>query len=358
MATSLHRIKGEQFFDDNGDPLAGGKLYYYEATTTNLQDTFSAATGAPATNSNPLILDASGRLQSSIFFGDSASYSDYKELLTDANDVAISNWPVDNLPAAEPSATASAFAPPLFPWTQVTNVDSPVALTAADAGKAYEADSTSGNIEFDLPSAASVGNGKGFVFKKTSAANSMVIDPNGSETIDNSATSMTITRRHQVVAIYSNGAEWYIAFSYLDPEPASDTVAGLIEIAVDAEMEAGSSLLLAVPPGRQHQHPSAAKAWVRYNNNGTPAINADYGVSSLTDGGAGHIIVNFDTAFSSVNYGMAVLTAFTTGNTQNTVLVTHTNAPPTASGCRLLNVISNGTLEDKDINGATFFGDL
>lgn len=215
MATLLHRKKGEQFFDADGDPLAGGKLYYDEAGTTDDQATYSDSAGTTP-NTNPVVLDSAGRLTVPIYFGDSDSFSDYKETLTTSADVTVSPWPFDNIPAATPAAAAAAFAPPLFPWTQVTSGASPVALTAADAGKAYEADTTSGSIEFDLPSAASVGDGKGFVFKKLIAANSMIIDPSGTETIDNSSTSLTITRQYQVIGIFSNGAEWYKAFEYLD----------------------------------------------------------------------------------------------------------------------------------------------
>jgi hypothetical protein len=123
----------------------------------------------------------------------------------------------DDLPAAEADATTTGFAPPLLSWSQVTSASSPVALTAADAGNAYEADTTSGNIEFDLPSAASVGDGKGFLFKKTAAANTLTIDPNGSETIDNSSTSYAFTAINQVVGIFSNGAEWYLVDFYAPP---------------------------------------------------------------------------------------------------------------------------------------------
>lgn len=214
-ATLLFRTKGTQFLDDSGNPLAGGKVYYYEAGTTTLQTTYSDSAGTTP-NANPLTLDSAGRLTTSIYFGDSDSFSDYKELLQSSVAVTVSNWPVDNLPAATPAETAAAFAPPLLAWTQVTSAASPVTLTASDAGKAYEADTTSGNIEFDLPSAASVGDGKGFLFKKTVAANSMIVDPSGSETIDNSSTSLTVTGVNAIVGIFSNGAEWYRIESHLD----------------------------------------------------------------------------------------------------------------------------------------------
>jgi hypothetical protein len=49
-----------QFFDDNGDPLAGGKLYTYEAGTTTPLATYTDEGGGTA-NTNPVILDAAGR---------------------------------------------------------------------------------------------------------------------------------------------------------------------------------------------------------------------------------------------------------------------------------------------------------
>jgi hypothetical protein len=51
-----------QFFDGNGDPLAGGKVYTYEANTDDPKATYTNAAGdTPLTN--PIILDASGRAE-------------------------------------------------------------------------------------------------------------------------------------------------------------------------------------------------------------------------------------------------------------------------------------------------------
>lgn len=218
MATSLFRTKGSQFFDDDGAPLAGGFIYYYEATTTTLQNTFSDAAGA-VPNTNPLELDAYGRLQTSVYLGDSDTYSDYKELLTDANAVTISNWPIDNLPSATPAAAAaSSFAYPSVPWETVTSASSPVVMVAGDAGSAYEADTTGGSITFNLPSAVTTGSGKGFFFKKTSASNSMIWHPSGTEEIDGVNADYTVTRGQAVFLLTSNGANWKITTaSYKTP---------------------------------------------------------------------------------------------------------------------------------------------
>lgn len=48
------------FTDTDGNPLAGGKLYTYEAGTTTPKATYTAADGLTP-NANPIILDASGR---------------------------------------------------------------------------------------------------------------------------------------------------------------------------------------------------------------------------------------------------------------------------------------------------------
>lgn len=86
---------------------------------------------------------------------------------------------------------------------------------------------------------------------------------------------------------------------------ASDTVAGVIEIAIESEQETGTSTTLAVTPGRQHFHQSAAKGWCHFwHTGGTPtAFDAtnDYNVSSLGDGGVGTVTVNWGTDFTGDN---------------------------------------------------------
>jgi len=77
-----------QFFDANGDPLVGGKLYSYIAGTTTPQATYTDESGATA-NTNPVILDSRG--EASVWFGAGT----YKLKLTTAADVDV--WTVDNI---------------------------------------------------------------------------------------------------------------------------------------------------------------------------------------------------------------------------------------------------------------------
>ena len=70
------------FYDDNGAPLALGKLYFYAAGTNTEMDTFEEI-GESTANANPLILDADG-LMPAVFYTGSA-----RIILTDADDVQV-----------------------------------------------------------------------------------------------------------------------------------------------------------------------------------------------------------------------------------------------------------------------------
>jgi len=71
-----------QYFDASGDPLVNGKIYFYESGTTTPKTTF-ADINSEIPNTNPVLLDASGR-QPNIFFEGVA-----KATLTNNNDVQI-----------------------------------------------------------------------------------------------------------------------------------------------------------------------------------------------------------------------------------------------------------------------------
>jgi hypothetical protein len=97
---------GAQFFDNNGNPLTGGKLFTYLAGTTTPQITYTSSTGATA-HSNPIILDAAGRVpgSSEIWLVSSANY---KFVLKTSDDVLLATW--DNIPGvASGSASIENF---------------------------------------------------------------------------------------------------------------------------------------------------------------------------------------------------------------------------------------------------------
>jgi len=77
----------QQYFDNAGLPLVGGKLYTYAAGTTTLKATYSDA-AATVPNTNPVILNSRG--EALIYWSGS-----YKVILKDALDNTI--WTVDNI---------------------------------------------------------------------------------------------------------------------------------------------------------------------------------------------------------------------------------------------------------------------
>ena len=75
-----------QFFDDAGNVLAGGKLYFYDTGTTTLKNTYSDS-DLTTPNTNPVILDGEGRVAT----GDGEIFlsGDYNVHLFDSNDVQV-----------------------------------------------------------------------------------------------------------------------------------------------------------------------------------------------------------------------------------------------------------------------------
>jgi hypothetical protein len=95
MAVSLSPIGGAgwQFFDNNGAPLTGGKLYTYAAGTTTPQATYTTNSGSTA-HANPIILDSAGRVSAGGQIWLTVGLS-YKFVLKTSVDVQI--WSADNI---------------------------------------------------------------------------------------------------------------------------------------------------------------------------------------------------------------------------------------------------------------------
>lgn len=93
MAVNLSPIGGVagQFFDNNGDPLVGGKLFTFSAGTTTPSPTYTTASGTTP-NSNPIILNGGGRVPSEIWLTDGFQY---KFVLYSSTDQLIGSW--DNI---------------------------------------------------------------------------------------------------------------------------------------------------------------------------------------------------------------------------------------------------------------------
>lgn len=104
VSYSLFANAGYQFFDNNGQMLSGGKLYTYLAGTNTNLTTYNSSSGTVA-NSNPIILDSSGRLTSEIWVTNGVSS---KYVLKTSTDVLIATW--DNIPSLSTALNGSGTA--------------------------------------------------------------------------------------------------------------------------------------------------------------------------------------------------------------------------------------------------------
>lgn len=76
--------------DANGDPLSGGKVYFYEAGTSTPKDTYTDS-GAGTPNANPVVLDSEG-------YADVWGSGTYKIVVKNSSDVT--QFTVDNVEAS------------------------------------------------------------------------------------------------------------------------------------------------------------------------------------------------------------------------------------------------------------------
>lgn len=138
---------GAQFFDNNGNPLTGGKLYTYAAGTTTPQATYISAAGSTF-HTNPIVLDAAGRVpgSSEIWLADNQIY---KFVLKDSNDVLLATW--DNITGvnsnfvnytAETEVQTATAGQTVFTLTTMSYVPGTGSLTVyVDGVNQYEGDS-------------------------------------------------------------------------------------------------------------------------------------------------------------------------------------------------------------------------
>lgn len=101
MTATLLPQGRQKYFDDNGNVLAGGKIYTFSAGTSTPQAAYQDADGT-IPHTNPIILDAEG--EAVIFWS-----GNYKINVKTSADVQVSGWPVDNV-RSDPLGVSSVLA--------------------------------------------------------------------------------------------------------------------------------------------------------------------------------------------------------------------------------------------------------
>lgn len=243
MPMNLAPVLRQRFFDSNGDPLAGGLVYTYQAGTTTPQNTYTNS-GGLTPNANPVVLDANG--EAAIWFDPSLSYK-----VTLKNSAGVTQWTEDNIVGllGASSVGTSAIIDGAVTTAKVADdaitadklkdsvgtdgdravttnhirdaaitrakmatgavakrtVQSKTAsFTASTDDDVYLCDATGGAITVTLPASAS-SSGKTWVVEKTdSSTNAVTIDGNGAETVGDATTTALYTQR-ECVSLLADG---------------------------------------------------------------------------------------------------------------------------------------------------------
>lgn len=154
-------------------------------------------------------------------------------------------------------------------------------------------------------------------------------------------TMIKVTLQAGEVLVMNDAGVWFVYDTNggvkMGASAASDTLAGLVEIADQAEMEAATDTTRAVTPGRQHFHPGMAKFWAQVTGAGTPALTTNYNVTSIADTGTGRMTVTIGTDFSSANW-CCQITVFTTNVTGDEGIpnIDAKAAGTVEAGCRIV----------------------
>ena len=95
---------GQQYFDNNGVPLAGGLIYTYQAGTSTPLATYTDNGGTIA-NANPIVLDSAGRVPYEIWMFTGYSYKFVIQTSAGASIQTLDNlYPIlQNAPASAPA---------------------------------------------------------------------------------------------------------------------------------------------------------------------------------------------------------------------------------------------------------------
>ena len=140
----------QQFFDSNGDPLVGGKLFTYKAGTTTKVATYTTSVGDTA-NSNPIVLNASGRTPHGVWLTDGQSYKFTLAPATDNDPPSSAIFVSDNVDgvndfeaAGASQWVASGFDPTFISTTQFSVTGNRTATL--DVGRRLELTVTAGKV--------------------------------------------------------------------------------------------------------------------------------------------------------------------------------------------------------------------
>jgi hypothetical protein len=183
---------GTQFLTNDGIVASGGLLFQYQSGTTTKANTYTTSI-KNTNNSNPLSLSSSGRLANDVWIDQSMKF--VLAPSTDSDPPASAYWTNDNNTSTQEL------------WS-VTSKSTDYTILETDREKLIKVDASAGNKTITLIAAATAGDGFRIAIKKSdSSANTVTIDGNSSETIDD-ATTVVLDSQYDTAVLISDGTNW------------------------------------------------------------------------------------------------------------------------------------------------------
>lgn len=231
----LSPVLKQRFFDANGVPLVGGKLYSYVAGTTTPLATFTDATGLTP-NTNPVILDSTGSadvwidptLAYKFILEDAASVLQFSVDLVSGGGTSGSNlWSASSNYSMGSIVADSSGAGLLYVSLLDNNSGHPLSdvtwwrmfggamrtvtvnTTLLVTDELVRSNSTGGDLTHTLPACASTPIGKRISIKDVgTGGNTTSIKGNGSDLIDGSNTFSATLVQYEAVQVSNTGSAW------------------------------------------------------------------------------------------------------------------------------------------------------
>lgn len=209
--------------DDNGDPVSGGSIEFYDAGTNTPKEVFANAALSSSLGTS-VDLDSAGYPVSSgttrtlIYTGT----DDYKVIVKDADGATLITH--DNVPGAVATPAASAVA---LPSTPVLTKTTAYTITTDDRGKVVNCVTTSAGFTVTLPSAVTAGDGWRVCVRNDGTANTATIATVSSQTMSfrgSASTTIELTQRGESVWLVSNGSNWLVDADSVTYNGARDDV--------------------------------------------------------------------------------------------------------------------------------------